>query len=60
MHTIAGVRTHSTCRYDEPVGFSALALRKSRYRSKLNMEKEISSLIQQFEKMCVDQQAHYK
>ena len=42
----------------ESAGFSALTLRKSRYRSKINVEKEISSLIQRFEKMCGDQQAH--
>jgi len=28
------------------------------YRSKFNVEKEISSLISRFEKMCSDQQAH--
>ena len=28
---------------DESAGFSALALMKSKYRSKLNVEKEISS-----------------
>src|SRR6218665_3806180 len=42
----------------ESAGFSALALRKSRYCWKINVEKEISRLIQRFEKMCGDQQAH--
>jgi len=44
----------------ESAGFSALALLKSKYihRSKINVEKEISSLIRRFEKMCGDQQAH--
>ena len=41
----------------ESAWFSALALRESRYRSKINVEKEISSLIQRFEKMYGDQQA---
>jgi len=41
---------------DESAGFSALALMKSKYCSKLNVEKEISSLIAQFEKMCGNQQ----
>src|SRR6218665_45487 len=53
-------RTQSTCccRYDEPyksAGFSALALMESKYRSKINVEKEISSLIPRFEKMRGDQ-----
>jgi len=34
--------------------FSALARLKSKYYSKINVEKEIS----RFEKMCGDQQAH--
>ena len=36
----------------ETAGFSALALMESKYRLKINVEKEISSLILQFEKMC--------
>ena len=43
---------------DESAGFSTLALMKSKYRSKLNVEKEISSLIARFEKMSSDQQVH--
>jgi len=43
---------------DEFAGFSALALMKSKYRSKINVEKEISSLILRFKKMCGNQQAH--
>lgn len=43
-------------------GFSALAVIKSKYRSKINVEKEmrvaVSSLIPRFEKMCGDHQAH--
>jgi len=43
-------------------GFSALAVMKSKYRSKIDVEKEmrvaVSSLIPRFEKMCGDQQAH--
>jgi len=42
----------------ESAGFFALALMKSKYRSKINTEKEISSLISRFEKMCGDLQAH--
>ena len=42
----------------ESAGFSALALMKSKYRSKNNVEEEISSLDPRFEKMCGDQQAH--
>jgi len=42
----------------ESAGFSAIALVKSKYRSKINVEKEIYSLIPGFEKMCGDQQAH--
>jgi len=42
----------------ESAGFSALALTKSKYLSKINVEKETSSLISRFEKMCDDQQAH--
>jgi len=33
----------------ESAGFSALALMKSKYRSKINVEKQISSLIPRFE-----------
>src|SRR6218665_285336 len=44
-------------------GISALAVMKSTglsraYRSKINVEKEISSLIPRFQKMCGDKQAH--
>ena len=42
----------------ESAGFSTLALMKSKYTSKLNVEKEISSLIARFEKMSSDQQVH--
>ena len=42
----------------ESAGFSTLALLKSKYRSKLNVEKEISSLIARFEEMSSDQQVH--
>ena len=42
----------------ESAGFSALALIISKYRSKINGEKEISSLISRFENMYGDQQAH--
>ena len=42
----------------ESAGVSAFALMKSKYRSKINVEKEISSLIPRFENMCGDQQAH--
>jgi len=43
---------------DESAGFSALALMKSKYRLKIDVEKEISSVIPRFEKMCGNQQAH--
>jgi hypothetical protein len=43
-------------------GFLAVAVIQSKYRVKINVEKEIrvavSSLIPRFEKMCGDQQAH--
>ncbi|KAL4153497.1 hypothetical protein QTP88_001330 [Uroleucon formosanum] len=43
-------------------GFSAVAVIKSKYRSKINVEKEmrvaVSSLIPRFEKICSDVQAH--
>ncbi|XP_060846219.1 zinc finger BED domain-containing protein 5-like [Rhopalosiphum padi] len=43
-------------------GFSAVAVIKSKYRSKINVEKEmrvaVSSLIPRFEKICNDVQAH--
>ncbi|VVC25872.1 Hypothetical protein CINCED_3A012173 [Cinara cedri] len=43
-------------------GFSAVAVIKSKYRSKINVEKEmrlaVSSLIPRFEKLCSDVQAH--
>ena len=39
-------------------GFSTLALMISKCHSKIKVEKEISSLIPRFEKMCGDQQAH--
>jgi hypothetical protein len=43
-------------------GFSAVAVIKSEYRAKINVEKElrvaVSSSIPQFEKMLGDQQAH--
>jgi len=39
----------------ESAGFSELALMKFKYRSKVNVEKEISSLIPWFEKMFGDQ-----
>jgi hypothetical protein len=43
-------------------GFSAVAVIKSKYRAKINMEQEmrvaVSSLIPRFEKMCSEQQAH--
>jgi len=39
----------------ESAGISALALMKSKCRSKINVEKEISSLIPRFEKVCGDQ-----
>lgn len=43
-------------------GFSALAVIKSKYRSKINVEQEmrvaVSNLIPRFEKMCGDHQAH--
>lgn len=43
-------------------GFSAVAVIKSKYRSKINVEQEmrvaVSSLIPRFEKMCADHQAH--
>jgi len=42
----------------EPAGSSSLALMKSKYRSNINVEKEISSLIPWFEKISGDQQAH--
>jgi len=42
----------------ESAGFSALAPMKYKYRSKINVENEISSLIPRFEKMCGNQQAH--
>jgi len=42
----------------ESAGFSTLALMKSKYRSKLNVEKEMSSLIARFEKMSSDQPVH--
>jgi len=42
----------------ESAGFSAHALMKSKYRSKDNVEKEISNLDPRFEKMCGDLQAH--
>jgi len=42
----------------ESAGFSVLALMKPKYRSKVNVEKETSSLIPRFEEMCGDQKAH--
>jgi hypothetical protein len=43
-------------------GFSAVAVIKSKYRAKINVEKEmrvaVSNLILQFETMCSDLQAH--
>jgi zinc finger BED domain-containing protein 5/7/8/9 len=43
-------------------GFSAVAVIKSKYRTKINVEKEmrvaVSCLIPRFEKMCSDMQAH--
>jgi len=41
----------------EPAGFSALAIMKSKlaYRSKINVERKLSSLTPRFEKMCSDQ-----
>ena len=42
----------------ESAVFSTLALMKSKYSSKINVEEEMSSLIPRFEKMCGDQQAH--
>ncbi|KAL4101100.1 hypothetical protein QTP88_012347 [Uroleucon formosanum] len=43
-------------------GFSAFAVIKSKYRTKINVEKEmrvaVSCLIPRFEKMCSDMQAH--
>jgi len=42
----------------ESAGFSAVALMKSKYRWKINVEKEMPSLILQFKKMCGNQQAH--
>jgi len=41
----------------ESIGFSALALVKSKYRSKIIVEKGISNLILRFKKMCGNQQA---
>jgi hypothetical protein len=44
-------------------GFSAVAVIKSKYRAKINVEREMSvvmsSLIPRFEKIYGDQQAHY-
>ncbi|XP_075454497.1 protein FAM200A-like [Ascaphus truei] len=43
-------------------GFSAVAVIKSKYRAKINVEQElrvaVSSLIPRFEKMCSEKQAH--
>ncbi len=43
-------------------GFSAVAVIKSKYRSKINVEKEmrvaVSSFIPRFEQLCSEQQAH--
>ena len=43
-------------------GFSAVAVIKSRYRSKINVEREmrvaISNLNPRFDKMCATKQAH--
>lgn len=43
-------------------GFSAVAVIKSKYRAKINVEQEmrvaVSSLIQRFEKIFSEQQAH--
>jgi hypothetical protein len=43
-------------------GFSAVAVIESKYRAKINVEKEmrvaVSNLIRRFEKMCSDLQAH--
>lgn len=48
--------------YFSKAGFSAVALIKSKYPSKINVEKEmrviVSSLIPRFEKLCSDAQAH--
>src|SRR6218665_3001543 len=42
----------------ESAVFSTLAIMKSKYSSKINVEEEMSSLIPRFEKMCGDQHAH--
>src|SRR6218665_1678334 len=64
LHTIAeelillGAVNISNLMFGESAWFSALALMKSKYRSKINVEKEIPSLIPRFEKMCSNQQAY--
>ena len=44
------------------VGFSAVAVIKSKYRNKIDIEREmrvaISNIAPRFDKMCIEQQAH--
>ena len=45
----------------ESAGYSALALMESKYRSKINVEEDISSLIPRFEKMrAINKLMHLK